>query len=83
LLIPDTRFRPGLSRSVSIVGTIDQQQLAQVTMDVLRLQYEGRGPITLFIVDSPGGAVRSMESLLKLLRSPTQTQTSLVTLSRL
>lgn len=66
-MIVRSRFhRLDPSRAIFISGTIDQDLLSRVAPEILRLQSASRDPITLYI-DSPGGSVSVMETLLRLL----------------
>jgi len=58
--------RPNAERAVYVQGFIDQQMVDRLTPAIISLQSQNRDPITVYI-DSPGGAVSSMETLLKLL----------------
>ena len=60
-------FRLNPSRSVQVVGKIDRDLLARVTPQILKLQAQSREPITVYI-DSNGGSVAAVETLLSLLR---------------
>ena len=60
-------YRLNPSRSIQINGTIDRDLLSRVTPHVLKLQAQARDPITVYI-DSNGGAVSVMETLLNVLR---------------
>jgi ATP-dependent protease ClpP protease subunit len=64
-------FRPDPARGIFLSEQINQSTLDRLTPDVLRLQMESRGPITLFI-DSPGGNTTSARTLRRLLRASDQ-----------
>jgi ATP-dependent protease ClpP protease subunit len=64
---PDPQFTPNPKRAVYLQGLIDQQLLYRLTPKIIELQSESTDPITVYI-DSPGGIVAHMESLLQLLR---------------
>lgn len=64
-------FRPDPARSIFLSETINQSTLDRLTPVILRLQADGRGPLTLFI-DSPGGSVASAGTLSSLLGASDQ-----------
>jgi ATP-dependent protease ClpP protease subunit len=68
---PNADFRPNPERGVYISGPITQVSLDRLTPVILKYQTSSRAPITLFI-DSPGGDLRSTDSLQKLLRAADQ-----------
>jgi ATP-dependent protease ClpP protease subunit len=48
-------------------GVINRDMLSRLTPQILKLQSVSRDPITVYI-DSPGGNVSNMETILRLLR---------------
>jgi ATP-dependent protease ClpP protease subunit len=60
-------YRLNPSRSIQVIGTIDKDLLSRVTPQILKLQAQSREPITVYI-DSNGGSVNAMETLLNVLR---------------
>jgi len=77
LLVPNPNFRPNPNRSVNIDGTIDDHLVSRLTPAILSLQHANREPITVYILNSPGGNVSSMETVLRLLKSPDQDSSAL------
>src|SRR4029077_4487517 len=67
LITAHPSFRIDPSRSIHVSGPIDRDLVSRLTPDILKLQSANRDPITVFI-DSPGGNVVSMETILRLLR---------------
>jgi ATP-dependent protease ClpP protease subunit len=72
LIVPNADYRPNPARAIHVVGLIDDAQVSRLTPQILRLQSESRDPITVYILDSPGGVVNSMETILRLLNSSNQ-----------
>jgi ATP-dependent protease ClpP protease subunit len=72
VIVPNPRFRANPQRAVHVDGLIDDQQVSRLTPLILRLQQKSREPITVYILNSPGGPVTSMETILRLLKSPDQ-----------
>lgn len=64
-------FTANWDRAVYVDGPIDADMVKRLTPQILKLRQSGQGPITVAI-DSPGGAVASMEALLGLLQGPDQ-----------
>lgn len=64
---PHPYYRLNPARSIHISGTINRDMLTRVTPQILRLQALSRDPITVYI-DSNGGHVGSMETLLRTLK---------------
>jgi ATP-dependent protease ClpP protease subunit len=58
-------------RAIHIDTTIDDTLLKKLTPTILQLKQESKDPITIGI-DSPGGSVTAMKSLLGLLQAPDQ-----------
>lgn len=69
-------------RAIFIDGPINDQLVRQLMPTILKLRQESSEPITVGI-DSPGGSLSSMDSLLGLLKGPTQQRTggSIVTVA--
>jgi ATP-dependent protease ClpP protease subunit len=63
----DADFAPNPKRVIYVQGVIEQQLLYRLTPQIIELHDKGSDPITVYI-DSPGGIVSHMESLLQLLR---------------
>jgi len=64
-------FRPDPARGVYVQGTIDHSMVNRLTPRILLLQSRERSPITVYI-DSDGGNIADTESILRLLKSPSQ-----------
>src|SRR3989442_15484916 len=58
-------------RAVHVNGMINKDLVSRITPQILKLQSLNRQPITVYI-DSPGGAVISMEHILRLLKLSNQ-----------
>jgi len=71
LIVPHPDYRLNPSRAIYIFGVIDDDLIARLTPEILKLQSSGRDPITVYI-DSRGGIVNCMESILRLLKLPDQ-----------
>jgi ATP-dependent protease ClpP protease subunit len=67
VITPHPYYRLNPARAVYVTGVIDHDLVSKITPEILRLESESREPITVFI-DSPGGSVLSMETILRLLR---------------
>ena len=67
MIVPHIDFRANPLRAIHVTGVIDRDLVTSITPGLLRLQHESRDPITVYI-DSPGGSVFQMETLLLLLR---------------
>jgi hypothetical protein len=67
LITPNANFRADPHRAIYVSGGIDHNLVTALTPEILKLQSTSRSPITIYI-DSAGGAVASMENLLRLLR---------------
>ena len=63
----DPKYVPNPDRAIYVQGVIDQALLYRLTPQIISLQNQGDEPLTIYI-DSPGGSVSHMESLLHLLR---------------
>jgi ATP-dependent protease ClpP protease subunit len=66
LIVPDKNFRLDPQRAIYVTGLIDDALVSRLTPQILRLQSVNRLPISVYI-DSPGGSVSSMETILRLL----------------
>lgn len=71
MITPHPNYRPNPDRAIYVQGPIDQQLVNRLTPDIIRLQSQTRDPITVYI-DSPGGRVDLMETLLTLLTASNQ-----------
>ncbi len=60
-------YSPDPGRCIHIQGVIDQALVYRLTPEIISLQSKSDAPITVYI-DSPGGVVAHMESILQLLR---------------
>lgn len=66
MIVPDQNFRINPQRAIYVTGLIDDALVSRLTPQILRLQSVNRLPISVYI-DSPGGSVNSMETILRLL----------------
>lgn len=71
MIVANRNYRPNPDRCIVIDGKIDEQMVTRVTPTLLKL-LRTRKPITVYISNSPGGPIDSMEALLRLLNSPHQ-----------
>jgi hypothetical protein len=71
VITPDINYRPAPDRAIYLQGIIDQQLVDRLTPQIILLQNQNRNPITVYI-DSPGGRVDLMETLLTLLGASDQ-----------
>lgn len=71
MIEPKSQFRPNPDRAIYVQGQIDSALVQRLTPQILSLQHESRAPITIYI-DSPGGSVAQMYSLLRRLTSSNQ-----------
>lgn len=67
MIVPDGNYRLNPSRAIYVSGTINKELVSRLTPEILKLQHSDRSPITVYI-DSPGGHVASMETILRLLK---------------
>jgi ATP-dependent protease ClpP protease subunit len=67
LIVPNKYYRPNPARAIYVTGIINRDMLSRLTPQVLKLQHATRDPITVYI-DSPGGNVANMETILRLLQ---------------
>jgi hypothetical protein len=72
LITPHAKFRPNPLRAVQVDGVLDDQMLSRLTPEIIKLQYADRSPITVYILDSPGGQVEIMQGILRALRMTDQ-----------
>ena len=68
---PDIDYRLNPARSIQVNGVIDDQLISKLAPEILALRRGNLEPITVYI-NSPGGMVRSMETLLALLQTRDQ-----------
>lgn len=71
MIVPDSNFRLNPDRSIYVNEAITFDLITKLTPAVVRLQTVNRDSITVYI-DSPGGQVSALDSLVNLLRLPTQ-----------
>lgn len=67
MIVPHSYYRLNPSRALYINGPINRDLVTRITPQILKLQSINRSPITVYI-DSPGGHVSSMETILRLLK---------------
>jgi ATP-dependent protease ClpP protease subunit len=67
LITPHPAYRANPYRAIHVSGVIDQELVSRITPEILRLQSDSRDPVTVYI-DSPGGNVSAMETILQVLR---------------
>jgi len=67
LIVAHPFYRLNPSRALYINGPINRDLVTRLTPQILKLQSTNRNPITVYI-DSPGGHVGSMETILRLLK---------------
>lgn len=68
-------FSINWDRAIHIDDIINEQLVRRLTPQILKLRQDNNDPITVAI-DSPGGSLTSLETLLGLLQGPTQFNTS-------
>lgn len=68
MINPNAKFRPNPSRAIQIDGVLDDLMLSRLTPQIINLQYLDRSPITVYILNSPGGQVEIMQAILRALR---------------
>lgn len=71
MIVPKNHCRPNPSRAIFVHGTIDKQMVHSLSPRIIALQNESRDPISVYI-DSTGGNVSDMESLLRILHASDQ-----------
>lgn len=71
MIVPNPDYRPNPNRAIYLQGQIDQQLVDRLAPQIISLQSESRDPITTYI-DSPGGSVHLMDTLLRLLTASNQ-----------
>lgn len=67
MLVPHLNYRLNPNRAIYINGVIDEKLVARLTPEILQLQSVSREPISVYI-DSRGGSVQCMETILRLLK---------------
>ena len=67
MIVPHPYYRLNPSRAIHVIGQINRELVSRLTPQILKLQSATRDPITVYI-DSPGGHVGSMETILRLLK---------------
>jgi ATP-dependent protease ClpP protease subunit len=67
LIKPDQNYRANPSRAIYVDGVLDDQLLSKLTPQILKL-HQVRKPITLYILNSPGGNVGIMQDLIRLVQ---------------
>jgi ATP-dependent protease ClpP protease subunit len=72
LIKPNANYRPNPSRAIYLDGPIDDQLLSRLIPQILKLQGQSRAPITLYILNSPGGQVAAMKNILQTLKLANQ-----------
>jgi Clp protease len=75
LIVPHHYYRLNPARAIYINGTINRDLISQITPEIHKLQNASREPITVYI-DSPGGHVHGMETILRLLKLSDQDSSS-------
>jgi ATP-dependent protease ClpP protease subunit len=68
LIKPDQNYRPNPSRAIYVDGVLDDAMLSRLTPQILKLQSLNRNPISLYILNSPGGNVAIMQDLIRLVK---------------
>lgn len=71
MIVPNENFRLNPNRAIYITGVINDDLVTRLAPEIIRLHHSARAPISVYI-DSPGGLVSSMETILTLLRAPSQ-----------
>lgn len=71
MIVPNEHFRLNPSRAIYISGQINDELVTKLTPQIIALQDANRNPISVYI-DSPGGSVSSMETILRLLKLSNQ-----------
>ena len=72
MIQPDQNDRPNPLRAIYIDGVLDYVLLSRLTPQILKLQSQNRNPITLYILNSPGGNVAVMQNLIRLIKLSNQ-----------
>lgn len=67
----DPNFRPNHGRSITVAGIIDSELTSRLLPEIVKLQFESREPITVYI-DSHGGNPEYAKLLLDALRASDQ-----------
>lgn len=71
MIVPNARFRPNPDRAIYVQGLINQEMVDRLTPEIVSLTHKARDPITIYI-DSDGGIVLNMETILRLLNASDQ-----------
>lgn len=71
MIVPNENFRLDPTRAIYVSGVINDELITRLTPEIIRLHHSAKTPISVYI-DSPGGLISSMETILNLLRSPSQ-----------
>lgn len=66
MIVPNENYRLNAQRAIYVTGLIDDALVSRLTPQILRLQSVSRSPISVYI-DSLGGSVSSMDTILRLL----------------
>lgn len=72
MIRPNPNYRPNPSRAIHIDGVLDDNILSRLSPQIIELQHASREPITVYILDSPGGQVEVMQGILRALRMTDQ-----------
>jgi len=81
LIVPNENFRLDPTRAIYVSGVINDELITRLTPEIIRLHHSAKTPISVYI-DSPGGLISSMETILNLLRSRQETTRSLIPMPR-
>jgi ATP-dependent protease ClpP protease subunit len=72
LLVPSNLYRPDPNRAIHIDGQLDDKLLSRLSPQILKLLAQNRKPITVYILDSPGGSTATARGILSMLRASDQ-----------
>ncbi|MGA7218556.1 MAG: ATP-dependent Clp protease proteolytic subunit, partial [Candidatus Sulfotelmatobacter sp.] len=72
MITPNPKYRPDPARSIYIDGELTSAMFSKLTPQIIKLQKTNRNPITVYVVDSPGGNTAILQSILNTLRLPDQ-----------
>lgn len=67
MIVPHPYYRLNSARAIHVTGQISRELVSRLTPQILKLQQVSRDPITVYI-DSPGGPVVNMETILRTLK---------------
>ena len=70
-MVPSPNFRENSTRSIFVVGEIDERQVHRLTPEICKLRGLGSEPITVYI-NSRGGSTNYAEHIRALLAAPDQ-----------